>query len=139
MEEYPRVIYGHDGDGEPRCLGVDAGGVAEVSATRVSGWKTAVIDVSEDDSLSGPVDLGEHFRYLAVMLPQMTLTRVGLQVAVSMDGSYVPLGSGSAAQTDTTPGEYATVFDTGGWRFVRIHTSEPQAENRQFALQGVRG
>lgn len=139
MEEYPRVIYGHDSDGKPQCIGVDGGGVVEVSATRVSGWKAAVIDVSEDDSLSGVVDLGEHFRYLAVMLPPLTLTRVGLHVAASLDGTYVPLGSGSAAQTDPTLGDYATVFDTGGWRFVRVRTSEAQSADRVFALQGVRG
>lgn len=139
MEEYPRVIYGHDGGGKMRSVGVDEGGVVESSATRVSGWNTAVIDVSEDDRLSGPVDLGEHFRYLAVMLPALTLTRVGLHVAKNVDGTYMPLGGGTAAQTDPTLGEYATVFDTGGWRYVKVCTSEPQAADREFALQGVRG
>jgi hypothetical protein len=139
MEEYPRVIYGHDTDGNPRCPAVDASGTLDVSATRVSGWKAAVIDVSQDDDLSGAVDLGEHYRYLALLIPALTAARVGVQVATSLDGEYVPLGSGAAAQTETTEGGYATVFDTGGWRYIRVSTSVPQAEDREFAVQGVRG
>ncbi len=139
MEEYPRVIYGHDSGGTPRCLAVDGSGALDVSATRVSGWKTATIDVSEDDDLSGAVDLGEHFRYLAVIIPVLTSARVGVQVATAHDGAYVPLGSGTAAQTEPTTGGYATVFDIGGWRFIKVSTSAAQGDNREFVLQGVRG
>ena len=139
MEEYPRVIYGHDGSGNPQCPAVDADGILDVSATRVSGWKTATIDISEDDDLSDAVDLGEHYRYLAVVLPALTLARVGVHVSPTADGTYVALGSGSSAQTDPTTGGYATVFDIGGWRFIRLSTSVAQAEDRSFSVQGVRG
>jgi hypothetical protein len=139
MEEYPRVMYGHDAGGMPRCPAVDASGMLDVSATRVSGWKTAAITVAEDDDLSGAVDLGEHYRYLAVVVPPLTQARVGVHVAPELVGAYVPLGSGSAAQTDLTTGGYATVFDLGGWRFVRLSTSAAQAADRAFAVQGVRG
>ena len=139
MEEYPRVIYGHDGSGNPQCPAVDADGILDVSATRVSGWKTATIDISEDDDLSDAVDLGEHYRYLAVVLPALTLARVGVYVSATADGTYVALGSGSSAQTDPTTGGYATVFDIGGWRYIRLSTSVAQAEDRAFSVQGVRG
>ncbi|MBN1856936.1 MAG: hypothetical protein JW846_08285 [Dehalococcoidia bacterium] len=139
MEEYPRVVYGHDSLGEPQCPAVDADGILDVSATRVSGWKTATIDVSEDDDLSGEIDLGEHYRYLAVILPALTQSRVGVQVAPASGGSFVVLGNGNAAQTDLTTGEYATVFDIGGWRYVRLSTSVAQAADREFSIQGVRG
>ena len=139
MEEYPRVIYGHDGSGNPQCPSVDADGVLDVSATRVSGWKTATIDVTEDDDLSGAVDLGEHYRYLAVIIPSLTAARVGVHVAATLDGTYVALGSGTIAQTEPTAGGYATVFDVGGWRYVKLSTSVAQAEDRAFAVQGVRG
>jgi hypothetical protein len=139
MEEYPRVIYGHDGSGNAQCPSVDAAGVLDVSATRVSGWKTATIDVTEDDDLSGAVDLGEHYRYLAVIIPSLTLARVGVHVSATPDGTYVALGAGTAAQTEPTTGGYATVFDIGGWRYVRVSTSVAQAEDRAFAVQGVRG
>ncbi len=139
MEEYPRVIYGHDGSGNPQCPSVDAAGVLDVSATRVSGWKTATIDVSEDDDLSGAVDLGEHYRYVAVIIPALTSARVGVHVAATPDGTYIPLGSGTAAQTEPTTGGYATVFDIGGWRYLKVSTSAAQAEDREFSVQGVRG
>ena len=139
MEEYPRVIYGHDGSGDPQCPSVDADGVLDVSATRVSGWKTATIDVSGDDDLSGAVDLGEHFRYVAVIIPSLTSARVGIHVAPTLSGTYVALGSGTVAQTEPTTGGYATVFDIGGWRYVRVSTSAAQAEDREFSVQGVRG
>ncbi len=151
MEEYPRVVYGHDASGVPRCPEVDengvlsvrlsdnASGVLDVSATRVSGWKTATIDVSEDDALSDAVDLGEHYRYLAVIMPELTLARVGVQVAPALDGAYVALGSGGAAQTDPTTGDHATVFDIGGWRYIRLSTTAAQSADRSFAVQGVRG
>ena len=154
MEEYPRVMYGHDADGTPRCPAVDENGVlnvrlsensagtlnvSAVSVGVVSGWKTATIDVETDDDLSGAVDLGEHYRYLAVVLPPLTLARVGIHVAPSLTGTYVPLGSGASAQTDPTTGGYATVFDLGGWRFVRLSTSAGQAADREFSIQGVRG
>jgi hypothetical protein len=139
MEEYPRVIYGHDSTGTPQCPAVDAAGVLDVSATRVSGWKSATIEVAEDDDLSDAVDLGEHYRYLAVVLPALTSCRVGVHVCSTVDGTYVPLGSGTAAQTALTAGDYATVFDIGGWRYIRLSTSAAQAEDRQFAVQGVRG
>jgi len=139
MEEYPRVIYGHDSSGNPQCPSVDAGGVLDVSATRVSGWKTATIDAAEDDDLSGAVDLGEHYRYLAVVIPSLTLARVGVQVCATADGTCVTLGAGTSAQTDPTTGGYATVFDIGGWRHIRLSTSAAQAEDRSFLVQGVRG
>lgn len=139
MEEYPRVMYGHDSSGEPQCPSVDASGVVDVSATRVSGWKTVTIDVSADDDLSDAVDLGEHYRYLAVVVPALTAARVGVHVATSLAGTYVALGSGTSAQTDQTGGGYATVFDIGGWRYVKLSTSVAQAEDRAFAVQGVRG
>ena len=139
MDEYPRVIYGHDGGGNPQCPAVDAAGVLDVSATRVSGWKTVTIDVSEDDDLSGAVDLGEHYRYLAVVIPALTSARVGVHVASALAGTYVALGNGAAAQTDQTTGGYATVFDIGGWRYVKVSASVAQADAREFAVQGVRG
>ncbi|MCK9355818.1 MAG: hypothetical protein M0R22_01530 [Dehalococcoidia bacterium] len=139
MEEYPRVMYGHDSAGGPQCPSVDASGAVDVSATRVSGWKTATIDVSADDDLSDSVDLGEHYRYLAVIVPALTSARVGVHVAPSLAGTYVALGSGTSAQTDATSGGYATVFDIGGWRFVKLSTSAAQAADREFAVQGVRG
>jgi len=139
MEEFPRTIYGHDSAGEPQCPAVDADGVVDVSATRVSGWKTATITVAVDDDLSDEVDLGEHFRYLAVIIPTLDEARVGVQVAAASGGSFVTLGSGSAAKTDPTTGAYATVFDVGGWRYVKVSTSAAQSADRIFSVQGVRG
>jgi len=139
MEEFPRVIYGHDTSGNPQCPAVDASGALDVSATRVSGWKTATIDVSEDDDLSGEVDLGEHFRYLAVVLPSLDEARVGVSVATESGGTFAPLGNDNAATTEPTTGGYATVFDIGGWRYIRLSTSAAQTADRAFSVQGVRG
>lgn len=154
MEEYPRVIYGHDSEGTPRCPAVDENGLLSVrlsensagvlsvsaaSVAAVSGWKTATITVATDDDLSDAVDLGDHYRYLAVILPALTSARVGVHVCATVDGTYVALGSGMSAQTDPTTGGYATVFDIGGWRFVKLSTTAAQAEDRQFSVQGVRG
>ena len=139
MEEFPRTIYGHDSAGDPQCPAVDSAGILDVSATRVSGWKTATITVATDDDLSDEVDLGEHFRYLAVIIPAIDEARVGVQVAPASGGSYVALGSGNAAKTDPTTGAYATVFDIGGWRFVKVSTSVAQSADRSVSVQGVRG
>jgi hypothetical protein len=139
MEEFPRVIYGHDSAGTPQCPAVDASGVLDVSATRVSGWKTATIDVSEDDDLSGEVDLGEHFRHVAVVIPSLDEARVGVHVATESGGTFTPLGNGNAATTDPTIGGYATVFDIGGWRYLKLSASAAQSADRTFSLQGVRG
>jgi hypothetical protein len=139
MDEFPRVIYGHDSSGDPRCVGVDGSGILEVSATRVSGWKTATITVAEDDDLTDEIDLGEHFRYLAVVLPSLDEARVGVEVSIESGGTFTRLGDGSNAQTALTTGGYATVFDIGGWRFVKLSTSAGQSADRTFSLQGVRG
>ena len=139
MEEFPRVIYGHDSSGNPQCPAVDTSGVLDVSATRVSGWKTATVDISEDDDLSDEIDLGEHFRYLAVVIPSLDEARVGVHVATESGGSFTPLGNANAAKTDPTTGSYATVFDIGGWRYIKLSTSAVQAAGRSFSVQGVRG
>ena len=139
MEEFPRVIYGHDSAGTPQCPAVDASGVLDVSSTRVSGWKTATIDISEDDDLSDEVDLGEHFRYLAVVIPTLDEARVGVHVATESGGTFAPLGNGNAATTDPNTGGYATVFDIGGWRYLKLSASAAQSADRTFSLQGVRG
>ena len=139
MEEFPRVIYGHDSSGNPQCPAVDSSGVLDVSATRVSGWKTATIDISEDDDLSDEIDLGEHFRYLAVVIPSLDEARVGVHVTTESGGSFTPLGNGNAAKTDPTTGGYATVFDIGGWRYIRLSTSAAQTADRAFSVQGARG
>lgn len=139
MEEFPRTIYGHDSAGGPQCPAVDSAGVVDVSTTRVSGWKTATITVATDDDLSDEVDLAEHFRYLAIIIPAIDEARVGVQVATVSGGSFVALGSGSSAKTDPTTGAYATVFDIGGWRFVKVSTGAAQTADREFSVQGVRG
>ena len=139
MEEFPRVIYGHDRTGNPQCPAVDSSGMLDVSATRVSGWKTTAIDISEDDDLSDEADLGEHFRYLAVVIPSLDEARIGVHVATESGGTFTRLGNGNAATTDPTTGGYATVFDIGGWRYIRLSTSAAQTADRSFSVQGVRG
>ena len=153
MEEYPRVVYGHDSSGGPQCPRVDANGIVDVRlkgndaalavtatpAGAVSGWKTATITIATDDDLSDAVDLGDHYRYLAAILPTLTSARVGIHVCATAAGTYVPLGPGVAAQTDLTTGGYATVFDIGGWRYIKLSTSVAQGDNRAITVQGVRG
>ena len=153
MEEYPRVIYGHDSSGDPQCPRVDSSGIVDVRlkandaalavtatpAAGVSGWKTATITIATDDDLSDAVDLGDHYRYLAVILPTLTAARVGVHVCAAVDGTYVALGAGTTVQTESTAGGHASVFDIGGWRYIKLSTSVAQGENRTISVQGVRG
>jgi len=151
MEEYPRVVYGHDASGDPQCPRVDSNGIVDVRlkdndaalemapAASVSGWKTAAITVAADDDLSDEVDLGDHYRYLAVILPTLDETRVGVHVSKESGGTFYALGEGTDAQTALTTGGYATVFDIGGWRYVKLSMSAGQSSDREISVQGVRG
>lgn len=102
--------------------------------SKYGGWKTATIDVSVDNTLSGAVDLGESFDFLDIILPTLTSCTVALHVCDTADGTFQALGN--SVTTATTTGGYSTTFKLGGWQHLKIKTSASQGADRSITIRG---
>jgi len=104
----------------------------------------ALVDISEDDDLSVEVDLGASFEKLLVLVPTITSSTVGVQVAEKSGGTYYPLyrldddatGDFLDASTAGTTSK-ALVFNIGGAQFIKVSCGSAQAEDRTFRVRGI--
>lgn len=98
-------------------------------------WKDALIDQSEDDDLSEEVDLGAPFQQMQIEIPTMDGTDIELMVARATDGTYYRLGDGTAV-IHGGEGAFTTTVMLGGYRFVKVHTTNPQTADRTIRVRG---
>lgn len=109
-----------------------------------SGWKTALIDISEDDDLSAEVDLGSEFDKLAVLVPTITSSTITVHVAKSSGGTYYPIYkqkqeavADTAQVTTAETTSKAITFQICGVRYIKISTGSAQTTtDKTFYVQG---
>lgn len=98
-------------------------------------WKEATITYLTDDDLSNEVDLGAPFDQMQIEIPAMDGCDIELTVARSSGGTYYRLGDGTAILHCGT-GLFTTTVKLGGYRFVKVHTTNPQTEDRTIRVRG---
>lgn len=96
-------------------------------------WKTATIAAS--DTTSTEIDLGDNFDFMNVIIPTITNCKLSVQVAQASGGTFYDLGDGTVT-SHTITGNFATVFEVGGYQFVKIKSSVTQAAERSFEVRG---
>lgn len=112
---------------------------------KVSGWKTATIDISVDDDLSNEVDLEELYSFVQVMIPTLDAAQVVLKILKESGGTEAYLHDWKDADADNTV-LYATAdeadakivtFFVGAAQFLKIYTSAVQTGDRTFYVRGI--
>jgi hypothetical protein len=98
-------------------------------------WKIGLIDISEDDDLTAEINLGKEYDYLDIILPTLDSCTVSLQVSEKSNGTFQALGN--SVTTRTTTGGYSTVFNLGGWKYIKIKTSASQTADREIKVRGI--
>ena len=110
----------------------------------VGPWKTVQIDVSDSDVLSDECDLGGEFQDLLVIVPTITSSTIGVNVAKDSGGTFYPLyildddATGSfLSATSAGTATLAVIFHIGGIRFIKITAGSAQAADRDFLVRGI--
>jgi hypothetical protein len=110
----------------------------------VGPWKTVQIDISDSDVLSDECDLGGEFQDLLVIIPTITSSTIGVNVAKESGGTFYPLhildddatGSFLSATTAAVT-SLAIIFHVGAARFIKITAGSAQAADRDFLVRGI--
>lgn len=97
-------------------------------------WQAVVLDFSEDDDLTSEVNLGGDCDFVQIIIPTLDSCTVSLQVARDSGGTFYTLGSSQTTGSGTH--NYATVFNLGGYQFIKIVTSAAQTADRTFYVRG---
>ena len=97
-------------------------------------WREAIITVATDDDLTPEVELGRSFERLQIVIPPLTECKISLQVGVGTGGLFQTLGLDTT--TGMTTGSFTTVFELGGWQYIKVATSVGQAADRTFKVRG---
>ena len=110
---------------------------------RVSEWKTALIDVSEDDDLSAEVDLGGNYEFLTILIPTLTSSTITIHVSNESGGTFYPVyvpdadATGDFAHaTSAATTSHAVTFRIGGTQYIKIAAGSAQAADRSFKVRG---
>ena len=101
-------------------------------------WENATITIATDDDLTPEVDLGRDYEFLDIVIPTITSSDLSVYVAEKTAGTYQHLGLASNVFAAGT-GAISTIFNLGGWQFIKIGTSAAQGANRTFRVRGWRG
>ena len=97
-------------------------------------WKTATI--SADSNLSAAVDLGREYDYLSLTIPSIATCKLYLKVSETTGGTYYDLGKDTTTNEETF--NRADVWRLGGWRFIKIASSEVQPNTVAIRVCGMR-
>lgn len=84
-------------------------------------WKAATIT---SGTSSAEVDLGRDYDFLEIQIPTATSCTIKIQTAELSGGTFRDLGDGVTTAAGTH--NYHDVFDLGGWRYIKVVSSETQ-------------
>ncbi len=86
---------------------------------------------------SAAIDLGRDYDYLSVQLPATEAAcKLYLKVAEAIGGTYYDLGKETTTDEETFG--RADVWRLGGWRFVKVATTETQTSDWLIRIFGMR-
>jgi hypothetical protein len=99
-------------------------------------WKTATIALN--GTVSAAVDLGRDWEYLNINIPTQDSANISLQVSDLLGGTYKALGLSTNVFAAAT-GNLTTTLVLGGYRYIKVVSSETQTAARTYYVRGYRG
>jgi len=100
---------------------------------KLGGIKT--ISIAASGTTSKAADLGGNFQYLHIEIPTITSAQLSLQVSHAIGGTYQDYGESVLTQAGT--GAYNDTWKLGGWRYIKIKSSDAQISTVIFKLRGI--
>ena len=108
-----------------------------------SEWLDAIVDISDDDTLSTEVNLLRDYEFLTVLIPTIDSSTVTVHISETAAGTYYPLyvmdGNATGDFVHTTGAETtskAITFRIGGARYIKIKCGSTQTSDRTFRVRG---
>ncbi len=98
----------------------DEGKIIPVPAV-VGEWQSATI--IKGGTSTGAVDLGDNYKYLQIVIPTLDTATVKLTVSETPAGTFYDL---DAVTTTSGTHNYATTFNLGGYRYLKVVASAAQ-------------
>jgi len=102
--------------------------------SRYGQWVTATIAVGASESSA--IDLGIEYDNLSVRIPRMDKCKMYLQVAEVLAGPYQDLGRETTTDLETFDRGAAWIL--GGFRYIKVCSTEPQMAERLIRVKGMR-
>ena len=111
-----------------------------------TGWKDAVITITDDAVLSAEVDLGMVCDGLLIIIPELDdTTQVSIQVSDVSGGTFQDLyitdpadGGDNILISAVSTGETTWILPFGGFQFIKIKVDNDQEADRTFKVCGTR-
>jgi hypothetical protein len=97
-------------------------------------WISA--DIASGQTSTDVIDLQTDYEFIQIILPTLTPCKLKVQVSDLPSGTFQDLGQGVV--TEETTGGKTSVWRIGGFQFVKIVSSAPQAAKRTIKLRGMR-
>jgi len=101
----------------------------------ISAGAWQAVTVAQNGTTSAEVNLGGDCDFVQIIIPTLNSCTVSLQVARDSGGTFYTLGSSQTTGSGTH--NYATVFNLGGYQFIKIVCSATQTTAiRTFYVRG---
>ena len=97
-------------------------------------WQTGTI--ADAGTSTDEIDLKGDCDFVQIIIPELDSCTVKLQVSDHTGGTFQDLGS--SVTTDTTTGEYSTMFRLGGYRYIKVVCSAAQSPARTIKVRGMK-
>lgn len=108
-------------------------------------WKDCTIDITTSDTLSSECDLGRAYETLLIVIPTITAASISVKAAEKAGGTYQDLYITSTNDaTEKKPlstsgtGGITWAVPIGGFQFIKLLSSNAQADDRAFRVCGIR-
>ena len=85
---------------------------------------------------SAAVDLGREYDFLSLIIPALDSCKLSLKVSNQLTGTYYPLGDDKSTEEETF--NRAAIWMLGGWRFIKIVSTQKQSHSVTIKAQGGR-
>ena len=102
--------------------------------SRYGQWVATTI--SAGGSKSTAIDLGIEYDNLSVTIPPMDECKMYLQVAELLAGPYQDLGKETTTDLETF--DRGAAWTLGGFRYIKVCSTEPQTAQRLVRVKGMR-
>lgn len=107
---------------------------------RIGSWQDATLSATESET--DEIDLASDYEFLDLLVPSMIETQLYLKVAEGSENSsfsYYELGDTEGViKTEPSTFNRACVWSIGGFRFLKICTTNPPTNDTTIRVRGRR-
>lgn len=96
-------------------------------------WKAATISAGVSETSA--IDIGRAYESLDIQIPDMEACKLYLKTCETLGGTYYDLGKDATTEIDTF--NRADVWKLGGWRYIKVASSNSQSADREIRVRGI--